>query len=134
VQAARSVRVDATTLPTLLSRGFLHSSAYVRVELDAPELTAVERDHWRSRLERSYNACGCELGAAALVAAVPLLAAVFAIRPAGLSLLRPLGVVLLVATPLTAAFLGKLVGVLRARRALRSSVHELSSLLAARTA
>jgi hypothetical protein len=124
--------VQADTLSSLLDRRFLQSRPRVRIELDAPELTADEHDRWQKLLERSYNACGCELGAAALVAAFPLLAVLFATGALGLSLFTPLGLVVFVAAPIAAAILGKLVGVLRARRRLKRAIGDLSGILARR--
>jgi hypothetical protein len=133
VVARRSVQVEAGTLDVLLHRRVLHSSVRVEVVLDVVELTPLEVRQWRARIERLYNACGCGVAAAFLVASLPALAVIFVAAPRGLSVLTVPGVVLLVAVPVSATINGKFIGLARARGELKRAVDELSSLVASRT-
>ena len=133
VSATNLVRVGRhNMLGVLLARGMFHSSRWVQIELDAPELTLGERDQWRARIEAHYNACGCGSGATFLLVSLPILALAFLVKPAGLSLLSPLGLFVLLAVPIAAAISGKLVGLGYARRELKRAVNDLSLLLGAR--
>jgi len=129
----RSVRVDLAILPTLLRRGVFHGSGYIRVELDPAGLTDSEHSTWQRRLDRLYNACGCETGAAAFLLAFPLLLVVFIAKPFAIAVVSPTGVVLAVGVPIVMAIVGKVAGLVRAHLALRFAVRELVSTRAVRT-
>jgi hypothetical protein len=125
--------IDRNSLGAVLKRGPRAVPTSVPILIDDPSLTSVQRAEWESRLSRLYNECGCHEGALGLLAAFPVLLALFLWRQPGFGLLDPGGIALLVALPLLGAIAGKLLGLAVGRLRLRRAVAELSALIEARS-
>jgi len=93
-----------------------------RVRLEVPELDARDRARWEARLSRWAGSCGCKSGAAFLLAWVLLWAAAVVTGRLGLSMTTP---VVFAAGCLLASLVGKVLGLVVGRVALRLSVWRL---------
>ncbi len=125
--------IDRRSVGAVLERGPRAVPSAIPILIDDPSLTTAEREAWQSRLTTLYNACGCHEGALGLVAAIPLLLALWLWPQRGFGLLEPGGLALLVGLPLFGAIGGKLLGLAVARVRLRRAVAELSALMRTRS-
>lgn len=95
----------------------------IRLRLDLPTLTPLQREQWQRRFERLHNDCGCSAAALALLSLVVAVAAYAAL----IGFEQPLWV--LASATLVGAiasiFVGKALGHAWSRRQLRAEVAKL---------
>ncbi|HEX5706997.1 MAG TPA: hypothetical protein VFX96_06860 [Pyrinomonadaceae bacterium] len=99
--------------------------ARVRIETDA---VARERaDDWEKRLNRDYNACGCDTGSIVMLVGVGGYLAWLALRAGGLKSLGWGDLWVGLGVAFASAVVGKLVGLAAARGRIEGTIREIKS-------
>ena len=102
-----------------LTRAPIPFSSESAVHLEIPGMSEIERLEWQRKLTRYYSSCGCKSGAVSLT--LFLVAWILAIVSGVMSLSARSGGILL-AGLLMASLLGKVLGMISGRIALKLSV------------
>ena len=97
-----------------------------RLVLDVKGLAEADAKTWEAKLSRYYFACGCELGSAVLLVALPAYVVALALAPGGFRSATWRDAVAGVLIGFVAAGVGKAAGLIHARWRLRTTVRSLA--------
>jgi hypothetical protein len=100
-----------------------------RLVLDVEGLAEADAKRWEARLSRYYFACGCEAGSVVLLVALAAYLVALALAPGGFGAATWREAVAGVVVGFVAAGVGKAVGLIHARRRLRTTIRSLASAL-----
>lgn len=110
--------LELATLRSLL----LHPLA---VDLNLPNMDRAEQTRWQSRINQQRSACGCREGGISLIASLALYFTWLWLYPPQSPLTRWDKVGIGFAVACLGAGMGKLLGLLRATRALRETIRQI---------